>query len=564
MTDVKNNESRYEVIKNIGHGGMATVYLAHDKILNRNVALKLLNPESLTKDSSALKRFLLEAHATTSLYHPNIVEVYDICDIGDKHFIVMEYIEGSSLKETIKLRGKIPYKEAVWIMKQLCSGIMEAHRNNIIHRDIKPQNILVKNDGTCKIADFGIAVLNNSFDLTSKDTVLGSVHYLAPELSKGDSPSMQSDIYSLGIVFFELLTGQVPYSGESAVSIALKHFKEPLPDIKKFDATIPQSILNIIAKATAKDPNERYENVALMLQDLNDCLLESHLNDKPVILNKVKVDNHKEIFSKTKLKTNTFKNTSYKKKGFHIDLEAIFLGIIVLCSVVCIMFTLLVSGFIHFGSNGDVEIPDIINMNLNDANDFLVDYGISIDTTNIKREMSDDVVENNILKTIPEVGSKVDKGSKISVVVSSGSMLVLDDFVGKNISDVESMILDTKIKLIKNATEGEGEPGSILNQVPSSGTKYDPNELLEVTVDYIPNKSITLDHSLKGRNIDEVYNELTGQGAKVEKIQVSKDELDESTIYTYSSYSLLYSEPELGTVYTQENDNVLKIFYYGD
>ena len=560
MTENNNNQSRYEVIKNIGHGGMATVYLAHDRILNRNVALKLLNPEAVTKDSSALKRFLIEAHATTSLIHPNIVEVYDICDIGDKHFIVMEYVEGNSLKDNIKLRGRIPYKEAVWIMKQLCSGIMEAHRNNIIHRDIKPQNILVKNDGTCKIADFGIAVLNNSFELTSKDTVLGSVHYLAPELSKGDSPSMQSDIYSLGIVFFELITGQVPYSGDSAVSIALKHFKEPLPDIHKFIPDVPQSIVNIITKATAKDTKERYENVALMLKDLNECLEENHNNDKPVILNKMKLDQHKEMFSKSK----TTKNTSYKKSNKKFDLEAFFLIIISICSVVCIIFTLVVTGFINFGSNGDVAIPDIVNMNLNDANDFLLDYGISIDTTNIQREMSDDVEENVILRTIPEVGSKIDKGSRISVVVSSGSMAVLDNYVGKNIAEVEKAVLDTKISIIKNPVEGDGEPGSIVNQVPSSGTKYDPNEYFEVTVDYIPTKSFTLDHSIKGRYIEDVYYELSSQGLKVEKVEISKDTLDEGTLYSTSAYTVLYTEPALGTIYTQENDNILKLYYYGE
>lgn len=559
MTDNK-NESRYEVIKTIGHGGMATVYLAHDKILNRNVALKLLNPDSLNRDSSALKRFLLEAHATTSLIHPNIVEVYDICDIGDKHFIVMEYVEGNSLKENIALRGKIPFNEAVWIMKQLCSGIMEAHRNNIIHRDIKPQNILVKHDGTCKIADFGIAVLNNSFDLTSKDTVLGSVHYLAPELSKGDSPTMQSDIYSLGIVFFELITGQVPYSGDSAVSIALKHFKEPLPNVKNIVPNVPQSIVNIITKACAKDQNERYENVALMLKDLNDCLSKEHINDKPVILNKTKLDKHKEMFQKTK----NSKNTTYKRKKFRIDFEAIFLLIITLCSVICIAFTLLVAGVINYGSNGDTEIPDIINMNLNDANDYLVDFGISIDTSNIKREMSEDVDENIILRTIPEVGSSVDKGSKITVVVSSGSLAVLDDFIDKNIADVQAAVLNTKIILTKNAVDGDGSPGSVINQVPSPGHRYDPNEVLEVSVDYIKQNSITLEHSLKGRSIDDVYYELTSQGLNVSKEMLSYDELDESLKYSYSPYTLLYTEPALGTVYTQEDDSVLKIFYYGE
>ena len=558
---MENNESksRYEVISVIGRGGMATVYLAQDKILNRKVALKLLNEDAVNKDSSALKRFLLEAHATTSLIHPNIVEVYDICDIGNKHFIVMEYVEGRSLKQVISLRGHIPPKEAVWIMKQLCRGIMEAHRNNIIHRDIKPQNVLMKNDGTAKIADFGIAVLNNNFDLTSKDTVLGSVHYLAPELSKGESPSMRSDIYSLGIVFFELITGQVPYNGENAVTIALKHFKEPLPDIKKFDPTIPQSIINIITKATAKDPNERYENVALIIKDLNECLDDKHSNDKAVTIKKTKIDNHKEIFSKT-VKNDKFKKKMNTKKILNIVL----LSFLSLCSISCIILILLITGVIKFGFNESVTVPDIINMNLNDASDFLLDYGISIDMTNINRSLDDNIPENNIIYTIPEAGSKVDKGSRIQVTVSSGSYFELENFVGKNITEVTDKFISSKILLVKKMVDSDEKPGTIVSQVPSSGYKYSANDSFELTLEYSKLSSITLDLSLKGRSVNDVYNELTSQGFDVEIITKSKDEFDQIQLSDYPANALIYSEPSLGTIYTQEEDNKIELYCYGE
>ena len=220
--------NRYEIIKLIGRGGMADVYLAYDPILKREVAIKVMKSD-MADDDTALERFKREAGAVTKLSHPNIVDVYDVGDDGDKHYIVMEYVKGHTLKQLIKKRGPIPYKEAVWMMKQLAGALMEAHRNKVIHRDVKSQNVLIKDDGTIKLSDFGIALANGAMQLTHKDSVLGSVHYLAPELSKGKPATMQSDIYSLGIVFYELLTGDVPYKADTPVQVALKHIKGHIP-----------------------------------------------------------------------------------------------------------------------------------------------------------------------------------------------------------------------------------------------------------------------------------------------------------------------------------------------
>ncbi|MBQ1900356.1 MAG: serine/threonine protein kinase, partial [Erysipelotrichaceae bacterium] len=208
--------NRYRIVKLIGRGGMADVYLAYDVILKREVAVKILKSD-MADDDTALERFKREAGAVTQLSHPNIVDVYDVGDDKDRHYIVMEYIKGYTLKQLIKKRGPIPYKEAVWMMKQLAGALMEAHRNNVIHRDVKSQNVLIKDDGTIKLSDFGIALANGAMQITKKDSVLGSVHYLAPELSRGKQASMQSDIYSLGIVFYELLTGDVPFKADNPV-----------------------------------------------------------------------------------------------------------------------------------------------------------------------------------------------------------------------------------------------------------------------------------------------------------------------------------------------------------
>ncbi|MCF0114363.1 MAG: serine/threonine protein kinase, partial [Erysipelotrichaceae bacterium] len=231
MSDASLINNRYRIIKHIGQGGMADVYLAIDTILNREVAIKILRGD-LSNDPRALLRFQREANACTSLSHPNIIDIYDVGDDRGHHYIVMEYVKGITLKELIAKRGGMWKEEAVSIMKQLISAVQEAHERNIIHRDIKPQNVLVKDDGTVKLGDFGIALAQDALQLTQTDSVMGSVHYLAPELSKGQQATAQSDIYALGIVFYELVTGDVPFKADQPVQVALKHLREPMPSCK--------------------------------------------------------------------------------------------------------------------------------------------------------------------------------------------------------------------------------------------------------------------------------------------------------------------------------------------
>ena len=271
--------NRYDIIKEIGKGGMANVYLAFDTILKRPVAVKVLKGD-MTDDPVALERFKREANASTKLSHPNAVDIYDVGEDGNSHYIVMEYVKGHTLKQLLKRRGALPPREAVWIMRQLASALLEAHKNGIIHRDIKSQNVLIKDDGTVKLADFGIAVVNNAMQITSKGSVLGSVHYLAPELAKGGAATMQSDIYSLGIVFYELLTGDVPFKADTPIQVALLHVRNNVPSVRDFNPDIPQAVENIIIKATARSLEDRYENIALFIKDLNRCLSPEAANDR--------------------------------------------------------------------------------------------------------------------------------------------------------------------------------------------------------------------------------------------------------------------------------------------
>lgn len=262
---------RYRIVRALGEGGMANVYLARDLILNRDVSVKLLRLD-LRDDPGTIRRFQREALAATELVSPNIVQVYDVGEENGMQYLVMEYVEGTDLKAYIKQHFPIPYQEVIQIMEQILSAVKTAHEHNIIHRDLKPQNILIDRNQVAKITDFGIAVALSEHNLTQTNTVLGSVHYLSPEQARGGMVTKQSDIYSLGIILYELLTGTVPFEGETAVSIVLKHFQSEIPSVRDLDPRIPQALENVVLKATAKRPSDRYTDSLSMADDLRTAL----------------------------------------------------------------------------------------------------------------------------------------------------------------------------------------------------------------------------------------------------------------------------------------------------
>ena len=275
-------DGRYQIIRTIGEGGMANVYLAYDTILDREVAVKVLRGD-LASDEKFVKRFQREAKAASSLNHPNIVEMYDVGEDNGNYFIVMEYIDGKTLKSLIKKRGGLSISETVDIMMQLTSAIACAHDSFLIHRDIKPQNVLILEDGRVKITDFGIAIAMNSTELTQTNSVMGSVHYLPPEQANGAGATIKSDIYSLGILMYECLIGKLPFKGENAVEIAIKHMKEKIPSMCSQNELIPQSIENIVLRACAKNPRNRYDSVAEMHEDLKTALSEERKDEKRLV-----------------------------------------------------------------------------------------------------------------------------------------------------------------------------------------------------------------------------------------------------------------------------------------
>nr|MDH3176755.1 Stk1 family PASTA domain-containing Ser/Thr kinase [Bacillus pumilus] len=279
----KRISGRYQILRVIGGGGMANVYLAEDMILDREVAIKILRFD-FASDDDFIRRFRREAQSAASLDHSNIVSIYDVGEEDDIYYIVMEYVEGMTLKEYIHANGPLHPKEAVRIMEQVVAAMEEAHAKQLVHRDIKPHNILIDNMGNIKVTDFGIAMALSSATITHTNSVLGSVHYLSPEQARGGLATKKSDIYSLGIVLYELISGRMPFEGESAVSVALKHLQSEPPSVRRWNPSVPQSVENIILKAMAKDPFYRYEDASEMQKDLKTAFDPTRLKEKRFVI----------------------------------------------------------------------------------------------------------------------------------------------------------------------------------------------------------------------------------------------------------------------------------------
>ena len=490
---------RYQIIRSIGEGGMANVYLAYDTILDRNVAVKILRGD-LANDEKFVRRFQREAISASSLSHPNIVEMYDVGEDNGKYFIVMEYLEGQTLKSLIKKRGSLTLHEVVDIMLQITSGLMCAHESYIIHRDIKPQNIVILEDGRIKITDFGISMALNSNELTQTNSVMGSVHYLPPEQANGSGATAKSDIYSAGILMYELLTGKLPFKGENAVEIAIKQMRDPIPSLTKFYPEIPQSVENIILKATAKNLQNRYDSVKEMNDDLKVCLDKSHANDRKIvyIYPEQEMDDEKIISNEDKQKE--------EKMEKKINKALLITGIItaILAIIALIMFIIMP----HIGNNKEVEIPDVVNMTEKKAIKELEKLDLKVNAL-VKEESSDEIEAGNVIKTNPKVGKKVKKGTSITLTVSIGTEEIeIEDYTGKKYEDVEYLLEKQGIKVSyeeKEFTEDDNvEEGTIVSQDIKSGEtlkkgdsiSFEIVKLITVYPDFV-NESYTIDEVKK-------------------------------------------------------------------
>ena len=485
---------RYQIIKSIGEGGMANVYLAYDTILDRDVAVKVLRGD-LSNDEKFVRRFQREALNASSLSHPNIVEVYDVGDDNGQYFIVMEYIEGKNLKDLIKKRGKLTVSEVVDIMSQISDGLSVAHDSYIIHRDIKPQNIMILENGLVKITDFGIAMAMNATQLTQTNSVMGSVHYLPPEQASGKGSTLKSDIYSMGILMYELLTGVLPYRGDNAVEIALKHLKEPLPSIREELEDLPQSVENIILKSTAKNPKNRYNDARAMYEDLKTCLDESRVNEEKWEYQFAELDNDNKKFTKQVEKAISVEEEEEdngdvvvkqvteeevkKENKILVALAIIFAFLVVLVSA----FVLLLPKILQ---QKDIIVPEVAGKTVSEVVSELQEMGFEIaDET---KEISDDkVAEGKVVKTNPPSGAKRTKGTVITIFVSTGdSKVTVEDYTGKNYLEVKGALESQGITVYITFEEVDDpddyESGEIMRQSVEAGQKLGARDSIELFV----------------------------------------------------------------------------------
>ncbi|EID31210.1 MULTISPECIES: Stk1 family PASTA domain-containing Ser/Thr kinase [Streptococcus] len=534
---------RYRIVKQIGRGGMADVYLAKDLILDgEEVAVKVLRTNYQT-DPIAVARFQREARAMADLDHPHIVRITDIGEEDGQQYLAMEYVAGLDLKRYIKEHYPLSNEEAVRIMGQILLAMRLAHTRGIVHRDLKPQNILLTPDGTAKVTDFGIAVAFAETSLTQTNSMLGSVHYLSPEQARGSKATVQSDIYAMGIIFYEMLTGHIPYDGDSAVTIALQHFQKPLPSVIDENPSVPQALENVVIKATAKKLTDRYQSVAEMYVDLSSSLSYNRRNEPKLVFNdttkadtktlpkvsqstltsipKVQTQSPKPQTAKPSQQASedNYASKPVKKRKFRVRY------MILLASIVLVAASLV---WILSRTPATIAIPDVAGQTVAEAKETLKKANFEIGEE--KSEASEKVEEGRIIRTDPEAGKTRKEGSKINLVVSSGKQsFQLSNYIGRKSTDVIAELKQKKVpeNLIKIEEEesSESEAGTVLRQSPAAGTTYDLSKASTITLTVAKKVTSVAMPSYIGSSLEFTKNNLVQivgiKEANIEVVEVS-------------------------------------------
>ena len=534
---------RYRIVKQIGRGGMADVYLAKDLILDgEEVAVKVLRTNYQT-DPIAVARFQREARAMADLDHPHIVRITDIGEEDGQQYLAMEYVAGLDLKRYIKEHYPLSNEEAVRIMGQILLAMRLAHTRGIVHRDLKPQNILLTPDGTAKVTDFGIAVAFAETSLTQTNSMLGSVHYLSPEQARGSKATVQSDIYAMGIIFYEMLTGHIPYDGDSAVTIALQHFQKPLPSVIAENPSVPQALENVVIKATAKKLTDRYKSVAEMYVDLSSSLSYNRRNEPKLVFDdatkadtktlpkvsqstltsipKVQTQSPKPQAAKPsqQVSEDNYVTKPVKKRKFRVRY------MILLASIVLVAASLI---WILSRTPATIAIPDVAGQTVAEAKETLKKANFEIGEE--KSEASEKVEEGRIIRTDPEAGKTRKEGSKINLVVSSGKQsFQLSNYIGRKSTDVIAELKQKKVpeNLIKIEEEesSESEAGTVLRQSPSAGTTYDLSKASTITLTVAKKVTSVAMPSYIGSSLEFTKNNLVQivgiKEANIEVVEVS-------------------------------------------
>jgi len=534
---------RYRIVKQIGRGGMADVYLAKDLILDgEEVAVKVLRTNYQT-DPIAVARFQREARAMADLDHPHIVRITDIGEEDGQQYLAMEYVAGLDLKRYIKEHYPLSNEEAVRIMGQILLAMRLAHTRGIVHRDLKPQNILLTPDGTAKVTDFGIAVAFAETSLTQTNSMLGSVHYLSPEQARGSKATVQSDIYAMGIIFYEMLTGHIPYDGDSAVTIALQHFQKPLPSVIDENPSVPQALENVVIKATAKKLTDRYQSVAEMYVDLSSSLSHNRRNEPKLVFNdttkadtktlpkvsqstltsipKVQTQSPKPQAAKPsqQVSEDNYATKPVKKRKFRVRY------MILLASIVLVAASLI---WILSRTPATIAIPDVAGQTVAEAKETLKKANFEIGEE--KSEASEKVEEGRIIRTDPDAGTGRKEGTKINLVVSSGKQsFQISNYIGRKSTDVIAELKQKKVpeNLIKIEEEesSESEAGTVLRQSPAAGTTYDLSKASTITLTVAKKVTSVAMPSYTGSSLEFTKNNLVQivgiKEANIEVVEVS-------------------------------------------
>ena len=553
MSNNKLLAGRYELIEKIGDGGMAVVYKAKDRLLNRYVAVKILRPE-FTRDAQFIESFRKESQAAAGLQHPNIVNVYDVGKEGNIYFIVMELIDGRPLSDIIEENGPLDYRNVIEIGKQVAAALSLAHKNHIIHRDVKPHNIMITKDGVAKLADFGIAKAISSSTIVNKDEggqVMGSVHYFSPEQARGKYVDEKSDVYSLGIVLYEMLTGEVPFDGDNPVEIALMHINEDIKPPSQIIDNVPPALEKIILKATDKYQTNRYENAEVMFEDLNNVdFLSKKIGDnilmegaarkkKPVKINDENEEKLNAIISdKGGKKSSKNKSKSSDEKSKFKKALPWIIALIALIIVGAVGGYFLSSKFLD-DDNKKIEVPSLKGMTYDEASD-------ELDSLNLKIEKGDDVYsaeieKGKIVSQSPIAKTKVKKGSKIKVNISKGKKAgLVPDLIGKTYNDADiSAVLSQYGFVLGNVTYDESEKydeGIIINQTPSAGSTSRAGSAINIVVSK-GKKEKSKVPTLTGLTADQAVQALNKEGLEVGDISYEESNVYGKDFVMWQQYS---------------------------
>lgn len=513
INDVLDN--RYEILERVGGGGMADVYRAHDKLLDRYVAVKVLHAQ-FSNDDEFVMKFRREAQGAAKLSHPNIVNIYDVGKELNRHYIIMEYVSGETLKDKIQREGALPIEESLRIVREIAEALEHAHQNNLVHCDIKPHNILITKLGRLKVTDFGIARAVTSTTMTYSGTIIGSVHYFSPEQAKGGMISTKSDIYALGVVLYELLTGTVPFTGETPVSIALKHLQDEPDSVKKRNPLVPAIVEAIVLKAMAKNPEDRFSDIGIMIADLKaveDCLSDQQTRKinkdefstqvLPPITDIVEMNQEVRTRDRNTSTTGTFKS------------RKLLLGL-----AIVLVAGFLVGAFLSYGkfwSNNEVTVPDVLGKQATVAKQLLETENLR---TNMAEAFDENVPVGQVVSQYPEAGAVVKEQRLITIYISKGGEAVnAPDLKGLSRRDAELQLKNLGLRIGRIDELFSEQPfDTVINQSPRQGTQVTKGYAIDITISKGAESRKLLLPDFKGSSFSTINTQLESLKLKLGKI----------------------------------------------